>query len=77
MFLDENNNLVDTGNVLAYRGESFFEGSDGDTPGLIILLRFEDKLEKGNGLLENSSRYRACLLIFPYEYAKLYSIQMV
>lgn len=77
MFLDENNNLVDTGNVLAYRGESFFEGSDGDTPGLIILLRFEDKLEKGNGLLENSSRCRADLLISPYGCAILYSIQMV
>lgn len=48
MSSDENNSLVDTRNVLTCRGESFFAGSVGDTPGLIILLRFEDKLEKGH-----------------------------
>ena len=45
---DENNSLVDTGNVLPCRGESFFEGSVGDTSGLMILLRFRNKHEKGN-----------------------------
>ena len=43
---DERNNLVDSGDVLTCRSESFFAGVHAS--GLIILLRFEDKLEKGN-----------------------------
>ncbi len=51
MSLDENNNLVDSGNVLTCCGKSFFEGSAGDTS-VMILLRFSGKHEKENDGME-------------------------